>query len=1400
MPDASTCPFCSLSPDAFVHEFPLVVAFRDRFPVSPGHTLIITRRHAATYFDTTPAERAAMWEAVEAVQHALSQQEPRPDGFNVGFNAGAAAGQTVMHVHVHVIPRYRGDMDDPRGGVRHVIPSRGNYVAEVAPLATGGPDDPFARHVVPLFDRASEIAIVAAFAQQSGLDRLEASVSSAIARGASVRVLTGDYLAITQADALSTLHDWEQSSEGRLSARVIEVAALDPQVPSFHPKSWRFEAERFGVAFVGSSNLSRTALERGIEWNLRVDRDRDAAAYARVRESFEVLWRKGRRLEPSWIASYARRAQRARVALPQGELEEEPLEAPPEPHDLQRKVLEQLVRARQQKRRRGVVVMPTGLGKTWLAAFDYRQLATELGRLPKLLFVAHRAELLKQAAATYRRVVRAMGQVATVGWFVGEANDLDADLVFASIAKLSRPEHLARLAATSFDAVVVDEVHHAAADSYRRLLERVDPHFLLGLTATPERADEGDVLSLFDDFVAHRATLPDGIALGRLTPFRYFGVKDDVDFSHIPWRNRRFDPEALSQAVQTEARMQTVWRAWAAHPGTRTLVFCCSVAHANFVRAWLRARGVRVDAVYAGEGSDDRELALERLGRGELDAVCAVDMFNEGIDLPAIDRVVMLRPTESSVVFLQQLGRGLRAAPGKTELTVIDFVGNHRVFLARLSALLNLANDRRSVRTLLEEGPAMVGLPEGCAVELELEAVELLSRLYASGGADEVERAYRELRLERGERPGAGELFRRGFLPSRLRVRHGAWFRFVAELGDLDTTALRALEVFGEFLDELETTAMTRCFKMVTLEALLELGGLAVHVDEAKLAERSHSILRRTPVFFADVVEGERVDDLDDLSRRRWLTYWRKNPIQAWSDSGWFRVEDGRFRFARPVSAELDDALNALVRELVDYRLAQYRRRTMEVATGAGFVCRVTWNQRDPILSLPANRAAAPTGETEVRTPDGAVWTFRFAAKFCNVARPVGVPRNALGDLLRSWFGANAGQPGTHAEVRFARSPDGWWVEPVRSNVVEFKPRSGVRAFPDLRAAAGYGLADVVDPVEEEVLLPGAFDESEFAVRVVGSSMDGGKEPLRDGDWAVMRLSRSMAPSALENRVVLVQVSEDGASQYVIKRLASKDSRWELKSDNPSGPTISATGSMTVIARLARVVRPEDLGPVEGSIVGNDELGAAFGLGEVPARSGRYAGHLFVFIADAGHLETPTTVKVAMEGVREGETAFVFTRAGVDGWRYAGVGRRESTTTWRIPEVDFETWRALGQVRSVSRDLPGEFREAARRLVEQVFQAGQTAVTRPDGQAARIVGRAPRGGVRIDGGPGGFAERTISLEDLGWVLAARQDVEVNGGVLDEARVNKLRYLSGTPKGSTRWIDTGWAIGLATGQA
>jgi len=411
------------------------------------------------------------------------------------------------------------------------------------------------------------------------------------------------------------------------------------------------------------------------------------------------------------------------------------------------------------------VVLATGLGKTFLAAFDVQALADELGRTPRVLFIAHRRELLLQAASTFRKVF----PDASMGLFVGSAGDLDAGFVFASVHKLALVAHRSSLEPDRFDYVVVDESHHAPAQSYRRVLKQLEPRFLLGLTATPERADQADVAGLFDDHVAFRADLGEGIDVGFLVPFDYAGLPDTIEFEPIPWR--KYTVEELAKLAETEARMERLFTAWQRYPGTRTLVFCVSIRHADYVREWLAARGVRIVAVHTGDRSADRDTALEQLARGELDAIAAVDLFNEGIDVPRIDRVVMLRPTGSPVVFLQQLGHGLRVADGKERLQVIDFIGNHRVFLDKVRTLLSLAPGRRSLGSFLSSDSGEIELRAGCRVNVDLEAIEMLRKFLPSGARNQTIRLYRELRDAREVRPTPGELVRMGMNPRSVRAK-----------------------------------------------------------------------------------------------------------------------------------------------------------------------------------------------------------------------------------------------------------------------------------------------------------------------------------------------------------------------------------------------------------------------------------------------------------------------------------------------------------------------------------------------------------------------------------------------------------------------------------------------------
>jgi hypothetical protein len=395
-----------------------------------------------------------------------------------------------------------------------------------------------------------------------------------------------------------------------------------------------------------------------------------------------------------------------------------------------------------------------------------------------------------------------------------------------------------------------------------------------------------------------------------------------------------------------------------------------------------------------------------------------------------------------------------------------------------------------------------------------------------------------------------------------------------------------------------------------------------------------------------------------------------------------------------------------------------------------------------------------------------------------------------------------AGKPGTAFHVRFWRAPDGLSVEPegTDAQVIAPAPKGLLIAFPTLRAAAG-AASDAVDlsPEAEHVRLP--FEspgEGLFAVRATGDSMDGGKRPIRDGDWLVMRFARGVSGSALDGNVALLQVPDPNLGfAYQVKRVVRKEGGWILRSDNPARPSYEATADIVPIALLVNVVRPEDLAPPPGEELDDAGVAAVFGL-DGPPRTGRIDGHLFLCVETPGSLTAPDRLKLDISDRRPGETAFVLTRApGEPTWRYAGVARYiEEDSRWAFPAVDFKTYRALGTGRGASRSLPRSAEERARALVDRWMAApGAGAIVEGDSKRCRIVGRAPSGGVRIDGGDGGFAERTVSLTDIGWVLMATDDVARVGGILDEQRVNRLRYIDGTPRSATRWIDTQWALFL-----
>ncbi|MFN8611322.1 MAG: DEAD/DEAH box helicase family protein [Vulcanimicrobiota bacterium] len=985
------CPFCQPDPGRVFHSGQHILALWDAYPVSPGHALLIPRRHIASWLQATQDEQQELTAAIAIAQAAT----PDADGFNVGINQGEAAGQTVAHLHIHVIPRRLGDTPDPRGGVRQVLPAKADYwsgLPHSTPLITGE-QDPLGPHLAAHLERAVQLDMAVAFIQVSGLERLWPDFERLLQKPqARLRLVTGDYLGVTDPDALQRLMTLRERYPEQVTLRVFQANQR-----AYHPKAYLF-TDRLGrqTALVGSSNLSESALGSGLEWNYR---DGHGAAF--VAEAFERLLRHPETVEltQDWLRAYRLRRPPPLLldgASVAGETQQRatqlaPLEtaAPYQPNAIQREALEALQATRAEGNQAGLVVLATGLGKTYLAAFDSRS-------FQRVLFVAHRNEILSQASNSFARV----RPEAQLGFYHGQQKDPGAQILFANIATLQN--HLQRFAPDAFDYLIVDEFHHAASAGYRKLIEYFRPRFLLGLTATPERADGGDLLGLCLQNLVYRCDLTRGIGNELLAPFHYFGMPDLVDYSHIPWRSGRFDPEALDEALAVRARAENAYEHYRQLAQKRTMAFCASQRHADFMAEIFRSKGLRVAVVHSGNDSDGRADSVRRLSEGQLDILCCVDMFNEGLDVPAIDTVMMLRPTESRVIWLQQLGRGLRRFPGKSHLTVIDYIGNHKSFLRKPQMVLELAGSALPLRKGLDRlREGSISLPAGCQVTYDPAAIDLLEAFLRQRPANALDAFFAEFQELHGRRPLALEAYQALVNPAAARLSHGSWTGYVGEA----TGAAR------EFLAHLETTEMSKSYKMVLLQAMINLGAFPGEIAIDPLAREFARLMGRSARLSADLSV-----DVHNFSAVRALVI--KNPAAAWAGGEYFAYENGIFRSLTQAPAEL-----AL--EIADWCLARYLDRAR------GPVCRVIQASGKPIVKLNDKyRSQLPQGPTLLRA-DGIEYEADFVKIALNVMRPVGGGENALPEVMRAWFGPNAGANGTRHEVQFQERDGCWVMEPA---------------------------------------------------------------------------------------------------------------------------------------------------------------------------------------------------------------------------------------------------------------------------------------------------------------------------------------------------------------------------------
>ena len=779
--------------------------------------------------------------------------------------------------------------------------------------------------------KATQIDIIVSFLMESGVRMLLKELEHALDRGAHVRILTGNYLGITQPSALYLI-------KHELKDRV-DLRFYNEKERSFHPKSYIFHYRDRSEIYIGSSNISRSALTSGIEWNYRFSSLSDPYNYEKFFKTFEDLFENHSILiDDEKLREYSKNWHRPAASKDLDKYDESELSTENnvvpyyEPRGAQIEALCALENTRAEGATRALVLAATGVGKTALAAFDSKN-------YERILFVAHREEILKQAASTFQNI-RGSNEY---GFFDGKDKCTDKPVIFASVSTLGNTRYLSAdyFDQRYFQYLIVDEIHHGVTDQYKRIVEYFKPEFMLGLTATPERMDGRSIYELCDYNVPYEIPLWEAINKGMLVPFHYYGIYDDTtNYEGLHLVRGHFDEKELNKRfIENEDRYDLIYKYYRKYGSRRALGFCCSRAHAEDMARAFSERGIPSAAVYSnadGIYSKDRNEAIQMLKNEEIRVIFSVDMFNEGVDITSVDMVLFLRPTESPVVFLQQLGRGLRRDRGKEYLNVLDFIGNYEK-AGNVRYYLSESLKKESGKY----NPADKGdLPDDCIVDFDIRLIDLFYEMDKKQVRlkKRIRDEYRSIKEQIDHRPTRMDLFT--YMEEdvyQLAIEHAKenpfrrYLEYLNELGELEETERHLYNSIGrEFINVLETTSMTKVYKMPVLMAFYNHGDVLMEVTETQLLYAWKEFFDRG-TNWKDLDKDITYEKYRKISDREHIKKIMQMPVHFLQESGkgFFVSRPG---VALALCNELsgirkDKAFKLHFRDVIEYRSMDYYKR-----------------------------------------------------------------------------------------------------------------------------------------------------------------------------------------------------------------------------------------------------------------------------------------------------------------------------------------------------------------------------------------------------------------------------------------------------------------------------------------
>lgn len=786
---------------------------------------------------------------------------------------------------------------------------------------------------------AEGIDIIVSFLMDSGLNLLLKELKKAADKGIHIRILTSTYLNITRPSALYIL-------KKELGDK-LELRFYQSKDAHFHPKAYIFHFKEQDEIILGSSNLSFSALTQGIEWNYRFNSKEHPEDYQRFYSTFLDLFENHSiNVDDENLMAYAKAWKKPKVEkeIPSPETAHETEEKSDEkqsiiePTDIQTEALFALDKARKEGIDRGLVQAATGIGKTYLSALDVLS-----GPFNRVLFLAHREEILKQAKKSFEKV----HLTKDTGLFLAGQKEADKRFLFASVFTLAKDEYLNPkwFSPDDFDYIIVDESHHAAAQTYQKILSYFHPKFLLGLTATPDRLDGKDIFQLCDYNLVHEVSIKEAINKGALVPFHYYGIYDEMDYSGVEIVNGKYNVRQLTELYKagrfSQKRVELIYKNYLKYRGEKAIGFCCSIEHAEFMADQFNKLGIASIAVHSQSGN--REEAIQQLENGEIEVIFTVDLFNEGVDIPVLDTVLFLRPTESSTIFLQQLGRGLRLYPGKEYLTALDFIGNYQSAFLKPAFLSGSDPDQISLASMRQMSQTM-DLAEDCLVDFDFRLIDVFKEMEKAARQreensisikDRFLSIFWDLKNRLGRIPSRLELFNELDYSLYKKVqssRISPFKNYVLFLDGLDLLSDEERELFngpaGDFLNMIETTSMTKSYKMPILLAFYNGGLFRKYLTDEEIIENWKTFFDHNYNWRDLGVSSYK--DYQKITDKKHLANAVKNPIHFLSKSG-----KGYLRKGKEYRIEIDERLYPYLenpeflrhfKDIVDFRTGQYYR------------------------------------------------------------------------------------------------------------------------------------------------------------------------------------------------------------------------------------------------------------------------------------------------------------------------------------------------------------------------------------------------------------------------------------------------------------------------------------------